>query len=280
MILLSSKELVQKRLQEIEDELKKYKKKIQPKLVVVLVGEDSPSLIYIENKKKFCEKIGIQFELIQVESTVSEKNFLKILKKLNQDDQVHGLLLQLPLPHHLKHLPYLELIDPEKDVDGFHPKNLFKLYEGFDHGLIPCTPKGILSLLKFHSINIEEHVLIINRSFLVGKPLSLLLLAHDATITLAHSKSKNLGDLIKQSKIIVSALGIPHFFQADHFLPHHILIDVGLSKKNNQFYGDIDPKNLNVHAYTPVPGGVGPMTVLSLMENFLLIVRKLYAQIQ
>jgi len=246
-----------------------------PCMSVVLVGDNPASLSYIRNKKKLCEEVGSTFKLVQLPTSISEKDFLQQLKSLNQDLTIHGIIIQLPVSDHLKKLDIANLVVPEKDIDGFHKDNTNAIYSGSTNLklMLPCTPKGVLYLLKFYGIELAgKHVVVIGRSLIVGKPLSMLLSNFDATVTLAHSKTKNLAEITKIADIIVVAIGKTHFIQASHLNPSKktIIIDVGMNTLNGKLTGDVAPDVLNVAgAVTPVPGGVGPMTVLSLIENLI-----------
>jgi methylenetetrahydrofolate dehydrogenase (NADP+)/methenyltetrahydrofolate cyclohydrolase len=275
---MSSKDLVQEKLKEFSKKIQQYRKKnIISSITVILVGNNPNSLLYIQNKKKLCESIGIIVQVWQVDESISLQSLKKIISKINADKNIQGILLQFPLPKTIKETEVMNFINENKDIDGFHRNNIFKLYQGDSSGLIPCTPKGIVQLLKYYNIPMSgENVLIINRSFLVGKPLALLLSLENATTTIAHSSSKNIESLIQQHSIIISAIGQPHYFPSKLFSQHHILVDVGITKKKEHFFGDIEKDKLNVRAYTPVPGGVGPMTVLSLIDNFLICLERQY----
>lgn len=247
---------------------------LKPKLSVILVGDHSASLIYIRNKKRFCEDLGVDFELFQLDESSSEKEFLAKLDTINNDPLVTGCFVQLPVPKHLSHIDITQLINPTKDVDGFHLDSVTRLYLGKLDGIIPCTPKGIVTMLAENKIEIEsKNITIIGRSHIVGKPLSLLLTSMNATVTLCHSKTKDLKLHTKTADIIISAVGIPHYINSDFLSSanNQVLIDVGMNKLNGKTVGDIDFDDCqkNCSAITPVPGGVGPMTVFSLMENLL-----------
>lgn len=249
-------------------------KGLKPKLSVILVGKNPASLIYLKNKKKFCHMIDADFNLITLPETISEDQFLTEVKKLNEDDSVTGCFVQLPIPEHLKHINITQLINPDKDVDGFHINTVGQLYLKDFSGIIPCTPRGIKTLLEEYKIDVAgKNIVVIGRSYIVGKPLSLLLTAMDATVTLCHSKTNNLSEHTKKADIIISAIGIAHFIKKEHLNAsgNQIIIDVGMNSINGKTVGDVDFENVmpNCQAITPVPGGVGPMTVFSLMENLL-----------
>jgi methylenetetrahydrofolate dehydrogenase (NADP+)/methenyltetrahydrofolate cyclohydrolase len=247
---------------------------LKPKLSVILVGDNSASLIYIRNKKRFCEDLGIDFQLINLDESTDEAEFMGQLHIINNDPLVTGCFVQLPVPNHLAHIDITQLIHPTKDVDGFHLNSVNKLYLNKLDGIIPCTPKGIMTMLAENQIEIKgKNITIIGRSFIVGKPLSLLLTSMNATVTLCHSQTNNLNQHTKMADIIISAVGIPHYINRSFLNPakNQILIDVGMNKLEGKTVGDIDFDDCHKHcrAITPVPGGVGPMTVFSLMENLL-----------
>jgi len=246
-------------------------------LKVILVGQDQGSVIYTNNKKKFCDKIGADCEIIKLREDISEKDFLAKVNEVNTNDQVHGVLIQLPLPKHLSHIDTTNLVNPAKDVDGFHSSNiacLFRGGKGLDN-LTPCTPKGILTMCNYYGIDLEgQHVVIIGRSLIVGKPLALLLGNHNATVTQAHSKTKNLKELTKSADIIITACGTPKKFNSQYFRDDQsqIVFDVGISRlPEGGIAGDCDFHQIKdqLKAITPVPRGVGPMTIFSVAQNLL-----------
>ena len=244
---------------------------------VVLVGSDPASIIYTSSKKKFCEKIGASCEIIALDENISEKNFLATIDSINNDELVHGCIIQMPLPKHLSHLDIGRLVKKEKDVDGFHPENLYALLSnnGDQHDFISCTPKGILTLMQESQIEISgKHVVIIGRSMIVGKPLAMLLTNHNATVTLCHSQTKNLKNLTRSCDILVSAIGKAHFIDESFVSSNknQVIIDVGMNTDTQgQLCGDVNFEKVKdlVSAITPVPGGVGPMTIVSLAQNLL-----------
>lgn len=256
---------------------------VKPKLSVILVGNNPASLKYLKNKKKFCTKIEADFELKTLPESISEKEFLREVKKLNDDDTVTGCFVQLPIPTHLQHINITQLINPDKDVDGFHVNTVAQLYLKDLSGIIPCTPRGIVTLLGDYEIEISgKNIVIIGRSYIVGKPLSLLLTALDATVTLCHSKTNNLQEHTQKADIIISAIGTAHFITKKHLNPNgkQIIIDVGMNSIDGKTVGDVDFNAVQAHcaAITPVPGGVGPMTVFSLMENLLTATENIQAR--
>lgn len=248
-----------------------------PKLVVVLVGDNPASLSYISKKRELCEKVGASFELRQFPAAISTTDFRRELDRINQDRSIHGCIIQLPVYGESKTLPVEELVSAAKDVDGFHPANTSALYLGkIDHrALLPCTPKGVMSLLTHYGIKLAgKDVVILGRSQIVGKPLSLLMTLAGATVTLCHSQTAHLADHTRRADIVVAAVGKVNLLTAEHFDPARktVVIDVGMNKNDlGKLVGDVDFKAVEplVAAITPVPGGVGPTTVLSLIENLL-----------
>ncbi len=273
---LAAKPLRDKELAVLQSQCEELKRQgVWPHLKVILVGDHPPSVIYTRNKKAFCESFGARCEIVNLDKGLSEQDFLEALSKITNDEDVHGCFVQLPLPKHLAHLDVGKLIPPEKDVDGFHPLNLARILEGDEDGLIPCTPKGIMTLLKFNKIDVAgKHVVIIGRSLIVGKPLSLLMTNHNATVTLCHSRTRDLAAHTLQADIIVTAVGVHKVIGPEHLRKSgdQILIDVGMNKnEEGALCGDMDLEPMKKHcsAYTPVPGGVGPMTIFSLAQNLL-----------
>ncbi len=276
--LLKSKPIIDENIQLLEANCSLLKEQgIIPQLKVILVGDHPASLIYTRNKKKFMEKIGAKCDIIRLPQELTEKEFLKEVQEISSNALVHGCFIQLPLPKQLEHIDVGELIPPQKDVDGFHSNNLYQLMQGSkgESSLLPCTPKGIITLLKGYQIDLEgKNIVILGRSMIVGKPLALLLLNYNATVTLCHSKTKNLKHHTQNADIIISAIGHAHFLTKDFLDPkgEQILIDVGMNHdQDNKLCGDIwtDDVINSCSKITPVPGGVGPMTILSLAENLL-----------
>ncbi len=250
---------------------------IFPSMKVVLVGSDPASLIYTANKKKYAEKIGALCDIVTLDEKISEQDFLDIIHKINNDDSVHGCIIQLPLPKHLSHLDVGQLIVKEKDLDGFHPNNLYALLSNKvdRNSFISCTPKGILTLLIESQIKIAgKNIVIVGRSMIVGKPLAMLLTNQNATVTLCHSQTINLKELTRKCDILISAIGKANFIDKSFLSPNknQVIIDVGMNTDSHgQLCGDVDFVNVVDHvlAITPVPGGVGPMTIVSLAQNLL-----------
>ena len=263
---------------EIKQEVSKLKEKgIEPTLAVVLVGEDPASKIYVSNKKKACEYVGIRSLSYLLPKETTEEELLSLVQTLNNREDIHGILVQLPLPSHIQEEKVIMSIDPKKDVDGFHPINVGALSIG-KKAFLPCTPAGIIELLKRSDISIEgKHCVVIGRSNIVGKPISMLLLRENGTVTVCHSKTVNLKELCQQGDIIVAAIGKANFITADMIKPGAVLIDVGINRlENGKLCGDIDFNDCKdkVSAITPVPGGVGPMTIAMLLYNCVLGARQ------
>lgn len=251
-----------------------------PNLTVVLVGENPASLSYIKNKKKFCEKIGAHFHLITLDEKIKKDEFLEKIHQINDNPNVTGCFVQLPVPKHLQEIDITQLINPKKDVDGFHLDSVNRLYRNDLNGLISCTPKGIITLLKENNIEIEgADITIIGRSHIVGKPLSLLLQALNATVTVCHSKTKDMKKHTRSADIIIAAVGKAEFLDKTYLNAdkQQIVIDVGINRKNGKLVGDVNFTEAKEVAQfiTPVPGGVGPMTVFSLMENLIQATRNI-----
>jgi methylenetetrahydrofolate dehydrogenase (NADP+)/methenyltetrahydrofolate cyclohydrolase len=261
--------------QELKDELKikveKYKE--QGKIItlaVIQVGNDKASSVYVGNKKKACEYIGINSLAYELEESTTEEELLNLIKELNNRDDVNGILVQLPLPKHINEDKVIETIDAKKDVDGFHPMSVGALSIG-KKGFISCTPYGIIELLKRSNIEIDgKECVIIGRSNIVGKPMAMLMLRENATVTVAHSHTKNLKEIAKRADILIVAIGKPQFINSEYVKEGAVVIDVGIHRdENNKLCGDVDYEDVlpYVSAITPVPGGVGPMTIAMLMKN-------------
>lgn len=243
---------------------------IIPHLAVVLVGENPASQTYVRNKETACKKAGIRSMVIRLDEDCTQQALEDVVRSLNQDVSVHGILVQLPLPGHLDESRVLELIDPNKDVDGFHAMNSGRLMNG-QPSFVPCTPLGVIKLLEAYNIPIAgKHAVIIGRSNIVGKPMAMLLLAKDATVTICHSKTQNLPDIARQADILVAAVGRPGFVTVDMVKPGATVIDVGINRVDGQIVGDVAPEVAEIAGYlTPVPGGVGQMTIAMLLANTL-----------
>ena len=246
---------------------------IRPGLTVILIGDDLASQIYVRNKEKFAQEVGIRSKILKFDSTITEQNLISEIHKLNNDTSVHGILVQLPLPNHINSRKIISEIDPGKDVDGFHPVNVGNLSAG-NEALVPCTPYGCYLLLKEVMSNLSGlHAVIIGRSNINGKPMAQLLLKEDCTVTIAHSKTKNLKQLCLTADILVAAVGKAHMVKSDWVKSDCVVIDVGINRLeengNKKIVGDVDFENIQnkVKAITPVPGGVGPMTISCLLNN-------------
>ena len=263
--------------QEIKDEFKEkvaamHAQGQEVTLAVVLVGQDPASCVYVRNKKRACEYIGIRSLSYELTEDTSEEEVLALIDKLNGDKDVNGILVQLPLPKHMDEDKITRAIDPLKDVDGFHPQNVGALSIGLP-GFVSCTPAGIIQLLKRSHIDMEgKHCVIVGRSNIVGKPMALLMLRENATVTVTHSKTKDLASVTRQADILIVAIGKKQFITADYVKEGVVVIDVGMHRdENNHLCGDVAYDEVASHcsAITPVPGGVGPMTIAMLMHNCL-----------
>jgi len=241
-------------------------------LAVIQVGNDPASSVYVGNKKKACAYIGIESLAYELPEETTEEELLEIIKKLNNDTNVHGILCQLPLPKHINEDHVIKAISPKKDVDGFHPQNVGALVIG-EPGFVSCTPAGIIQLLKRSNIEMDgKHCVVVGRSNIVGKPMSLLMLRENATVTICHSHTKNLEEICKEADILIVAIGKPQFIGKEYVKKGAVVIDVGIHRdENNKLCGDVKFDEVEpVASYiTPVPGGVGPMTICSLMKNTL-----------
>ena len=240
-----------------------------PGLTVILVGEDPPSKIYVKNKEKSAIEVGINSEVIRYQDNVEEKVVLNKIKELNENDKVSGILVQLPLPKHIDKRKVIETINPNKDVDGLHPMNVGNLSSGYD-SMVPCTPLGCYLLIKDVEKDLNgKHAVVIGRSNLNGKPMTQLLLKENCTVTITHSKTKNLKAECARADIIIAAVGRPKLVKADWVKKDAIVIDVGINKTNSGLVGDVDFDEVSkvAKAITPVPGGVGPMTIACLLNN-------------
>ncbi|MGU8009113.1 bifunctional methylenetetrahydrofolate dehydrogenase/methenyltetrahydrofolate cyclohydrolase [Streptococcus suis] len=248
----------------------KEEKGLVPGLVVILVGENPASQVYVRNKERSALAAGFKSEVVRVPDTISESDLLDLIERYNQDEEWHGILVQLPLPAHISEEKVLLAIDPDKDVDGFHPTNMGKFWSGHPV-MIPSTPAGIMEMFKEYQIELEgKSALVIGRSNIVGKPMAQLLLDANATVTIAHSRTKNLPDLARQADVLVVAIGRGHFVTKEFVKPGAVVIDVGMNRdENGKLIGDVKYDEVSeVASYiTPVPGGVGPMTITMLMEQ-------------
>ena len=243
-----------------------------PGLAAVLVGENPASEIYVRNKRKACSNVGIYSEEHKLPAETTEEQLLQLVDKLNKDNNVHGILVQLPLPDHINETNILRAVSPLKDVDGFHPENVGRLVEG-NPRFISCTPYGIIIMLEYYNIDIKgKEAVIVGRSNIVGKPVSLLLLHRHATVTICHSRTKDLGEVTRRADILVAAIGRANFVTEDMVKEGAVVIDVGINRREDgKLTGDVDFENVSKKAsyITPVPGGVGPMTISMLLWNTL-----------
>lgn len=262
---------IKNELKEQVDQLKE--KNIEVCLCVIQVGADPASTIYVRNKKKACEYIGIKSLSYELPEDTAEEQLIELINELNQRKDVHGILVQLPLPKHIDEDRIIQTISPDKDVDGFHPESVGRLSIGHK-GFVSCTPAGVVQLLKRYNIGIEgKECVIIGRSNIVGKPMAMLMLRENATVTVCHSKTRNLSEITSRADILIVAIGKPKFITKEYVKQGAVVIDVGMHRnENNKLCGDVDYDDVleKVSAITPVPGGVGPMTIAMLMYNCVL----------
>ncbi|MGO4994471.1 bifunctional methylenetetrahydrofolate dehydrogenase/methenyltetrahydrofolate cyclohydrolase FolD [Jeotgalibaca porci] len=269
--LLEGKKLAEKMQSEMKVRVHSLLEKGKiPGLTVLLVGEDKASQVYVRNKERQATKVGIKSEIIRLPETISEAALIEQVEQLNEDASVHGILVQLPLPKHINEQEVLRKIDYSKDVDGFHPMNMGNFLLG-NASALPCTPYGIMELLKAYDISLEgKNALVIGRSNIVGKPMALMLMEKNATITIAHSKTKNLKELAQQADVLVAAIGRGHMITGEFIKPGAVVIDVGMNRDEaGKLIGDVDTASvMGIASYvTPVPGGVGPMTITMLLDQ-------------
>ncbi|EWW10855.1 TPA: bifunctional methylenetetrahydrofolate dehydrogenase/methenyltetrahydrofolate cyclohydrolase FolD [Staphylococcus aureus] len=272
--ILDGKQIAKDYRQGLQDQVEALKEKgFTPKLSVILVGNDGASQSYVRSKKKAAEKIGMISEIVHLEETATEEEVLNELNRLNNDDSVSGILIQVPLPKQVSEQKILEAINPEKDVDGFHPINIGKLYID-EQTFVPCTPLGIMEILKHADIDLEaKNAVVIGRSHIVGQPVSKLLLQKNASVTILHSRSKDMASYLKDADVIVSAVGKPSLVTKDVVKEGAVIIDVGNTPdENGKLKGDVDYDAVKeiAGAITPVPGGVGPLTITMVLNNTLL----------
>ena len=271
--ILDGSALAKKMRAEIKIETEKYinKYRVQPHLAVILVGTDPASETYVKFKEKACNQVGMKSTVINKPSDITERELLEIIAEMNNNPLVHGILLQLPIPDHIDLEKVINAISPEKDVDGFANENVAKLSKNQD-ALVPCTPLGIIRLLEEYKIKTEgEHCVILGRSQIVGKPMAQLMLQKNSTVTICHSRSKNLPELAKQADILIAAVGKAHMVDETFVKEGAVVIDVGVSRINGVIYGDVNFDKVKDKAsyITPMPGGTGPMTIACLLENTL-----------
>ncbi|HFN8288766.1 TPA: bifunctional methylenetetrahydrofolate dehydrogenase/methenyltetrahydrofolate cyclohydrolase FolD [Staphylococcus aureus] len=272
--ILDGKQIAKDYRQGLQDQVEALKEKgFTPKLSVILVGNDGASQSYVRSKKKAAEKIGMISEIVHLEETATEEEVLNELNRLNNDDSVSGILVQVPLPKQVSEQKILEAINPEKDVDGFHPINIGKLYID-EQTFVPCTPLGIMEILKHADIDLEgKNAVVIGRSHIVGQPVSKLLLQKNVSVTILHSRSKDMASYLKDADVIVSAVGKPGLVTKDVVKEGAVIIDVGNTPdENGKLKGDVDYDAVKeiAGAITPVPGGVGPLTITMVLNNTLL----------
>ena len=271
MILIDGKKIAAELREELKQEVAELKTKYNkvPGLTVILVGDMAPSQIYVRNKEKSANEVGLKSEVIKYPDTVEEQTVLEKIDKLNKDDAVSGILVQLPLPKHIDKQKVIETITPSKDVDGFHPMNVGNLSSGYESS-VPCTPLGCYLMIKKIEPNLSgKKAVVVGRSNLNGKPMTQLLLKENCTVTITHSRTKDLKAECLEADIIVAAVGIPELVKSDWVKKDAIVIDVGINKTENGLVGDVafDEVSKVAKALTPVPGGVGPMTIACLLKN-------------
>ena len=272
MIKIDGKGIAQKTLAYIEKEHKLLKDKYgrAAGLAVIMAGDNPASEIYVKNKIKACETAGIYSRTIKFDENVTEKDLIEEIEKLNKDDKIDGILVQLPLPVHIDELKIINAISTEKDVDGFHSVNLGKMIIGDKTGFLPCTPYGIMQLLDEYGIDpAGKDTVIIGRSNIVGKPAAILFIEKSATVQVCNTKTKNIKDKIRNADIVIAAVGVPNFIKGEDIKEGAVVIDVGINRVNGKLCGDVDYEEVSEKAgyITPVPGGVGPMTIASLIKN-------------
>lgn len=269
--IIDGKLISSKIKEQIKQEVEELKSKgINPALAVILVGEDPASMVYVNNKEKTCNALGIESKVYRLEETTTTEELLTLIDKLNKDKSIHGILLQHPVPSQIDEKLAFNTILPEKDVDGFNNINVGKLSNNEKDAFVPCTPLGVLEMLKHEGIEIEgKHCVIVGRSSIVGKPMAKLMLNENATVTVCHSKTKNLSDITKLADILICTVGKPEFITANMIKEGAVVIDVGINRVDGKLVGDVkfDEVSNIAGAITPVPGGVGPMTIAMLMRN-------------
>lgn len=270
--IIDGKALAAKKQAALQEKVERLKAEsgLVPGLVVILVGDDPASQVYVRNKERFAKKVGFLSETVRLSESISEEELIQVIEKYNKDERFHGILVQLPLPKHINDKRVILAIDPKKDVDGFHPMNTGHLWSGRPV-MVPCTPAGIMELLREYEVALEgKTAVIIGRSNIVGKPMAQLLLEKNATVTLAHSRTRDLAKVTKQADILIVAIGQGHFVTADFVKEGAVVIDVGMNRDvDGRLIGDVDFEGVEPigSLITPVPGGVGPMTITMLMEQ-------------
>ena len=272
MTIIDGKALSEKVLKEIEKEHSELEKKVGRKagLAVIIVGENPASQIYVRNKIRACEKVGFHSETIRLDENITEENLLLEIEKLNNNSNIDGILVQLPIPKHIDGLKIINAISAEKDVDGFHTTNIGKMMIGDETGFLPCTPAGVVQMFEEYNIDLEgKDVLVIGQSNIVGKPMTLLLIKKRATVQVCNSKTKNLSEKLQKADVVVAAAGFPKLVKASDVKEDVVVIDVGINRVDGKLCGDVDFEEVSKKAsfITPVPGGVGPMTIAMLIKN-------------
>lgn len=269
-MIIDGKAIAAQLREKLKSDVAELKSKgITPGLAVVLVGDDPASAVYVRNKERGCDEVGIHSLVHRLSAQTTQEQLVSLIKSLNQDKALHGILIQLPLPDHLDELAVLREVDPDKDVDGLHVVTAGRLLVG-EKGFVPCTPKGIIHLIQSTGTDISgKSAVVVGRSNMVGKPVSLLLMAHNATVTMCHSRTQNLADVCAGADILVAAIGRPEMITGAYIKPGAIVIDVGTTKVDGKLKGDVlfEQAEKKAAFITPVPGGVGPMTITMLLEN-------------
>ena len=272
MTIMDGKALSEKILKEIEQEHSELEKKAGRKagLAVIIVGENPASQIYVRNKIRACERVGFHSETIRLDENISEESLLLEIEKLNNNSNIDGILVQLPIPKHIDDLKVINAISAEKDVDGFHTTNIGKMMIGDETGFLSCTPAGVIQMFEEYNIDLEgKDVLVIGQSNIVGKPMTLLLIKKRATVQVCNSKTKNLSEKLQKADIVIAAAGSPKLVKAADVKEGAVVIDVGINRVGGKLCGDVDFEEVSKKAsfITPVPGGVGPMTIAMLIKN-------------
>ncbi len=272
--IINGKEISAQIREEIKENTQKLVEStgVRPGLAVIIVGEDPASQVYVRNKKRACDEVGFYSESYELPENTTQEELNALVDKLNQNDKIHGILCQLPLPKHLDENEVIMRINPKKDVDAFHPENVGKIMIG-DYSFLPCTPAGVMALLERSGIDVSgKECVVVGRSNIVGKPQAMLLLHANGTVTICHSRTKNLAEVCRRADILVAAIGKADFFTADMVKEGAVIIDVGMNRRSDgKLTGDVDFASVEPKAsyITPVPGGVGPMTITMLMQNTL-----------
>ena len=272
MTIIDGKALSDKILKEIENEHSELQAKVGRKagLAVIIVGENPASQIYVRNKIRACERVGFHSETIRLDEHITEVNLLLEIEKLNNDNNIDGILVQLPIPKHINELKVINAISAEKDVDGFHTTNIGKMMIGDETGFLPCTPAGVIQMFEEYNIDLEgKDVLVIGQSNIVGKPMTLLLINKRATVQVCNSKTKNLPEKLQKADVVVAAAGSPKLVKGSDVKEGVVVIDIGINRVDGKICGDVDFEEVSQKAsyITPVPGGVGPMTIAMLIKN-------------